>query len=116
MNPRGVAAEQAAEALLRQAGLRLLFRNWRGRRGELDLVMEEGATVVVVEVRARGQSGFGDALESIGPHKRQRLLAATRELLAREPRLAERPLRFDVVTLDGDHPPQWLREAFEAEA
>jgi Holliday junction resolvase-like predicted endonuclease len=38
---------------LQQQGLRLLAQNWLCKRGELDLVMLDGDTVVFVEVRYR---------------------------------------------------------------
>jgi Holliday junction resolvase-like predicted endonuclease len=51
--PRGAEAETWAQRHLEGRGLKLLARNWRYAGGELDLVMREGATLVVVEVRQR---------------------------------------------------------------
>lgn len=109
---RGAAAEDLALRYLEAQGLKLLVRNWRCKAGELDLVMQDGATTVIAEVRSRGRSDYGAAIETIGWRKRQRLLRATQLWLMHNPRLAERPLRFDVVTLDGDAV-EWTREAFD---
>ncbi len=49
----GKFAENRAEALLRSAGLAVVERNWRCRRGEIDLIMRDGNTLVFVEVRSR---------------------------------------------------------------
>jgi len=84
--------------------------------GELDLIMREGNELVIVEVRQRTHPGFGSAAESITATKRQRLTRAARLYLQRHPREAERPVRFDVVALNGDGEPEWIRHAFLPEA
>jgi putative endonuclease len=108
----GVRAEELCAELLREAGLRVLARNWRCRHGEIDLVAEEGATLVFAEVRLRQGAGrFGGAAESITAAKRARLLAAARLYLSRRP---EADCRFDVLLLDGLEAGriEWIRNAF----
>ena len=51
--PRVARAEAMAAAYLERQGLTLLERNFRTRRGEIDLVMREGGVIVFVEVRLR---------------------------------------------------------------
>ena len=94
----GRGGEALAEAYLRQRGYRLLARRFRLRNGEIDLVMEDGATVVFVEVRTRRGSAFGDPLESVGPLKQSRIIRAARFFLGAS-RLHDRPCRFDVVAV-----------------
>jgi len=110
----GSQAEDRALEFLRGRGLTLLERNWRCKAGELDLVMQDGDTVAVIEVRSRRRDDYGSALESVDARKQLRLVRATRLWLARRPELAEQPLRFDVVTLDGGAL-DWQREAFDAD-
>ncbi|MGE0874945.1 MAG: YraN family protein [Burkholderiales bacterium] len=113
MNAAGARAEEACAALLRRAGLRILARNWRCRHGEIDLVAEDGDTLVFAEVRLRTASRFGGAAESITASKRARLLAAAGLYASRR---RERPCRFDVLLLDSLDPPriEWVRNAFGA--
>jgi putative endonuclease len=110
MNPAGLRAEELCAELLERAGLRIIERNWRCRLGEIDLIAEEGTTVVFAEVRLRTSFGFGGAGESVTGSKRTRLLAAARLYLARRP---DAPCRFDVFLIDGlaSHV-QWIRDAF----
>lgn len=118
----GARYEAAAEAHLVGQGLVPLLRNFNCRLGELDLVMRDRDTLVVVEVRARAPTRFGNALETIGPAKRKRIVRATQVLLAAHPEFATLPIRFDVVAFEvaaGDRPAgadqvQWLRAAFDA--
>ncbi|MGH8443421.1 MAG: YraN family protein [Nevskiaceae bacterium] len=110
----GSAAEDQALRFLQQRGLKLLARNWRCKLGELDLVMQDGDTVAVVEVRSRARTDRGTAAETVDRRKQARLVRATQLWLARQPHLAEQPLRFDLVTLDAGEL-EWRQEAFDVE-
>jgi putative endonuclease len=106
----GAAAEELAARHLQKQGLRLLERNYRVRGGEIDLVMQEGETLVFVEVRLRRSGRYGGALESIDAHKRARILLAAKHRLGGR----DLPCRFDVVVLDDlrEARIEWLRDAF----
>ena len=110
MNRNGMQAEDLALAFLLQQGLRLRTRNYTCRLGEIDLVLEEGNTVVFVEVRQRRSQNFGGAAESITVRKRAKLLATARHFLARQHTLPA--CRFDAVLVDGEGKVQWIRDAF----
>jgi putative endonuclease len=110
----GDAAEDRALAHLRQAGLRLVARNYRtpGRGGgEIDLVMRDGGTLVFIEVRRRAGDDYGGAAGSIGFMKQRRIVFAARHFLLRLG--APPPCRFDVVTVEAARI-GWLRAAFDA--
>lgn len=112
---RGADSEDRALRFLESQGLRLIARNWRCRAGELDLVMRHGDTVVVTEVRGRGRNDFGAAAETVDQRKQTKIVRATRLFLVQHVELAEQPLRFDVVALDGAGAIEWLRGAFEVD-
>ncbi|MEO5811879.1 MAG: YraN family protein [Rhodanobacter sp.] len=116
MRETGDEFEQRACNALERAGLRLLARNYHTRRGELDLIMRDGDTIVFVEVRYRRSAGHGDAATSVTPAKQTKLILAAQQWLGAHPEHARRPCRFDVVSYDGpaDVARQgWLRNAFE---
>jgi putative endonuclease len=109
-----MAEAQALEFLCRQ-GLRLIERNYRSRHGEIDLIMEDGSVVVFVEVRLRGHSRFGGALESVDRRKQAKLLATAAYFL--QQRRLDRPTRFDVAALTpsaGGLKVEWIKDAFRA--
>ena len=113
----GHDAEGLAERYLSQRGLTLLARNYRCRRGEIDLVMRDTETLVFVEVRRRASRAFGGGLESVDARKRARLVAAAEHYLMMKRVGDERPCRFDVVAVDGPFPHiaiEWVRDAFDA--
>jgi len=107
----GQSAEARAEAFLASHGLTPVTRNWRCRFGEIDLIMQDGATRVFVEVRLRSRSDFGGAAASVTPAKQRKLLAAARQYLTTLKPLP--PCRFDVVALTGNAPPEWIKNAFD---
>lgn len=69
----GAWGEQLAARHLIGEGMVLLDRNWRGESGELDLVLREGNTLVVCEVKTRSSTGWGQPLEAVGRQKAGRL-------------------------------------------
>lgn len=99
----------------RRRGWQVLKTNYRVRGGELDLVCRDGDMLVVVEVRFRSRRDYGGAAASVTAHKQRRIVLATRHLLAANPALAERPLRFDVVGVDANDTLDWIENAFYAE-
>lgn len=112
----GVAAENAALQFLTERGLRLLTRNYRCRGGEIDLVMMDGKTLVLVEVRYRSSFEYGGAAASVTWHKQKRLIIAARHLLTTRRQLCRFAARFDVVAMTSVNPRQpqiqWIKAAF----
>lgn len=96
---------------LGRAGLKLLARNYRCRLGELDLVMQHGVHIVVVEVRARTNRRFATPAQSIDTRKRQRLRNAARHFVMRNPQYHGRAIRFDVICVE-EGVLEWIRDAF----
>jgi putative endonuclease len=94
---RGNDAEDACCAWLKNQGLKLLTRNYHSRRGEIDLVMQDGKTVVFIEVRYRKNDLFGGAVESVTPAKQHKLRATAEQYLQQETSLQNG--RFDVVAM-----------------
>jgi putative endonuclease len=94
----GDLGEKAAEELLTANGYRIVARKHRCRRGEVDLVAEQGELLVFVEVRTRAMSVFGGPEETVGFGKQKRVVLAARDFLARW-RGPPRGARFDVVAV-----------------
>ncbi len=114
----GREAEASALRHLQQQGLQLIAQNWLCKRGELDLVMLDGDTVVFVEVRYRRHSTWGGALESVDFRKQQKVILAAQLFLQSEPRWQSAACRFDVVAIEGNpqdrRPLNWVQHAFES--
>jgi putative endonuclease len=103
----GDAAETLVARTLIAAGWRILARNLRVGRGELDIVaVDPGppAELVIVEVRWRGRRDFGLAEESLDHRKRSHLRTAIGRLLSDGlpggVRLPAHALRVDLVVVE----------------
>lgn len=79
----GRRGEDLAAAWAEAQGWVILARNWRGERGELDLVARDGDTVVVVEVKTRRSMSMGGPVAAVTPRKVRRLRVLTGEWLGR---------------------------------
>ena len=110
----GAQAEQWAAQHLQQQGLKPIAQNYRGRFGEIDLIMQDGPSLVFIEVRLRRNPGYGGAAASIDSRKQQRIIRTAQQYLAGLNHIP--PCRFDVVLMDDaqGHNVQWLRNAFDA--
>ncbi len=100
----GAAGEEIACGYLRDMGYTIAERNWRSRRGELDIVARMGGNLVVVEVKTRTGTGFGEPEEAVTAAKARRIRALAAEYLASTARFDQ--VRFDVISVmldpDGD--------------
>jgi len=107
---RGESAEEQAHNFLINKGLKPVCRNFRCKQGELDLIMTDKLTLVVIEVRFRKTDKYGSAVESITRAKQSRIIAATHVYLSSQK--TDRPIRFDVVAISGNGNIDWIQNAF----
>jgi len=86
--------------LVRQ-GFRIIARNWRSGKGELDIVAgDPDGALAVVEVKTRKDEGFAPAVAAMTYHKKK-MLIRTAKCFMRQYQLSDKPLRFDVITVIG---------------
>ena len=92
----GARGERRAARQLRRRGYRILKRNYQCPLGELDLIAQDGDTIVFVEVKTR--SGTEGPAEPVRYAQRVHLERAAKYFLAQY-HLQHHPCRFDVVTI-----------------
>jgi putative endonuclease len=93
---RGARGEKLARRYLKRNGYKVLFRNFRGSGGEIDVVCRDNDTLVFVEVKTRGREDFGRPVEAVDRDKRKRISRGALAWL----RMLDNPdilFRFDVV-------------------
>ena len=94
---RGRFGEDLAEDFCRwDLGYRIVRRNWRRGRDEIDLVCRDGSVLVFVEVRARDEHALVPGYYSVDRHKKrvlQRACKAYMKALRRPPA----HFRFDII-------------------
>ena len=100
----GRRGEDVAVAHLEAAGYRVLDRNYRFGREEVDVVAfqptpaNDGGMIVFVEVKARSGDGFG-APEAAVDAAKQKAILRVAEAYLHERRLIPSPTRFDVIAV-----------------
>lgn len=109
--------EGVAARYLQRKGVKLLERNVYNRGGEIDLIGQDGDTLVFFEVRYRGQGHLVDPASSINHAKQQRLVRAASFYLHRHG-LWDRVARIDVIAITpgtvSKYRVQWIRNAILA--
>jgi len=96
----GREGEARAARFLEARGYRIVARNVRADRVEIDLIARRGGLLVFVEVKSRRASEHGRAAEAVDQRKQRRLRRGAHAWLASNPVEARRTRsrRFDVVT------------------
>jgi putative endonuclease len=94
----GRRGERLAEGFLQRAGLRIIARRFRLRRGEIDLIALDGDCVVFIEVKARQGGACGFPAESVTPTKQRKICRVALAFLSAR-HWHERACRFDVVEI-----------------
>lgn len=92
----GLLGEWKAARYLKKQGMRILKRRYRTAHGEIDLIAQDGGTVVFVEVKTRPDGRIGDGAAAVGKEKKQHLRYAARHYLASHP---QEQVRFDVIEI-----------------
>lgn len=95
----GTQAENRVADFLVGMGFQLLDRHVTSRYGEIDLLMQDGETIVAVEVKARRNQKFGRAIEGVTDIKLERLSNALHDILEKRG-WQGRLIRIDVVTVE----------------
>lgn len=95
----GLAAEAGVAAHYERAGCAVAHRRWRGRGGEIDLILRDGDVSVFVEVKAART--HARAAERISARQAGRIMTAAEEFVATQPRGSLTEMRFDVALVDG---------------
>ena len=103
----GRRGEDVAAAHLEAKGHRILERNYRFGREEVDLITfeptpkDDGGIIVFVEVKARSGDGFGAPEAAVDAAKQQAIMRVA-EAYLHERKLIPSPVRFDVVAVRFD--------------
>ncbi len=100
--------EQLAAQYLESHGYKVLERNWRCRRGEIDLVAKEGDVLVFVEVKTRRGRDYGTPEEALTRYKVKRLLELGQRYIL-EHDLEDVEWRVDLVAVELDQQGKLLR-------
>jgi putative endonuclease len=111
----GAYGEQLAAQHLAAVGMVVLDRNWRCRRGEIDIVARDGDALVFCEVKTRRGEAYGPPAAAVVATKARRLRQLAALWLQAHP-VRPDEVRFDVISIRpgprGEPDVEHLRSAF----
>jgi putative endonuclease len=92
----GAKGEEIAVGYLKRLGYRILERNYCIKLGEIDIIAEQGADLVFIEVKTRSDTLFGSPFDSVTVTKQRQLSKVALAYMSKQ-NCHNRPARFDVV-------------------
>ncbi|WP_185207624.1 YraN family protein [Chryseobacterium sp. C3] len=96
-NDFGKKAEELAAEYLQKNGYKILVRNFRYQKAELDLVAEKDSLIVVVEVKARSTDVFNLPQEAVNKRKIKLIVLAANYFIEEYNKNQE--VRFDIISV-----------------
>ncbi|NTW82181.1 MAG: YraN family protein [Chlorobiaceae bacterium] len=110
----GPQGEKIAADYLSGKGYRILERNYRFRRNEIDIIARHRGVLCFVEVKTRSSDEKGDPLDAVTPQKQQEIIKAAKSYLFRNGGM-DTDCRFDVVAVRVREMGQGLISSFTVE-
>lgn len=96
-NDLGNIAEELAASFLEEKGYRILVKNFRFRRAEIDIIAEYGNRIIIVEVKARGTDVFMEPQEAVTKGKIKSIIMAADQYMNETNNTQE--ARFDIIAV-----------------
>ena len=98
----GREGEEEAASELENRGWKLIERNFRTRRGEVDIIALRGDTLAFFEVKTWKCYSKEELSASIGAKKRSKIIETSKIFLAKHRQYYDNRIRYDILFLDGD--------------
>jgi putative endonuclease len=95
----GDIGEDIAYGYLETQGYKILEHNYRFRIGEIDIIAEEGDTLVFIEVKTKSNKDFGLPQEMVNYKKQQKLIRLAQAYLTEKNLSEDKAWRIDVVAI-----------------
>lgn len=92
----GKKGEDLACSFLEKNGYSIIQRNYRKKCGEIDIIAQESADLVFVEVKTRSNDELGSATSAVTTHKQGQIIKTAMTYLA-ETNSYDISCRFDVL-------------------
>ncbi len=104
-NNRAVGAkkEEAAAAFLSRKGYLICEKNYRSKRGEIDIIAKKDKYLVFVEVKYRKNTSFGNPEEAVTLQKQCIISQVAQVYMLTHGYRLETSVRFDVIAIEGEH-------------
>lgn len=118
MNKRQVGDyyESLACTYLKNQGARILERNYRAFRGDIDIIAMDGRFLSFIEVKYRRDVRYGSPEEAVTISKQRQICKLSKLYLYSKKKSIDIPIRYDVIAItdtDNTATIRWYKNAFE---
>lgn len=96
----GKTGEQLAVNYLISKGYKIVERNWRFQKAEIDIIARKAEMLISVEVKTRSTKNFGNPQDFVNPKKIKLMVSAMNEYILNKDLDIE--LRFDIIAITKD--------------
>lgn len=110
-NDFGKIAEDLAADYLQKNGYKILVRNFRFQKAEIDIIAERNNQIIVVEVKARSTDAFMLPQEAVTRTKIKLIVSVVNHYLEEFNR--DNEVRFDIITVLPDEKENWLLTTYQ---
>jgi len=109
----GYLGETLACDYLQKKGYKILHRNWRSQKFEIDIIAQHDTFIVIVEVKTRTSIEFGEPFTFVSKSKQSQLVKGTQRFA--EINNIESEIRFDIISIvvkNKQHEIEHIEDAF----
>jgi putative endonuclease len=111
-NELGQKGEEIAASYLEEQGYKIIKRNWRFGKDEIDIIAETKNFIVFVEVKTRSSSYFGEPEDAVD-YQKQRFLVRAADAYVNQKEI-DLEVRFDIISILFEHGKQIIRHIEDA--
>ena len=96
----GNEGEEKASLWLQEQGYEIVARNWRTRRGEIDIIAEKGNLLVFAEVKTLPSGDMETLSHELDERKQKRIVETAKLFLLNHRKYSNDTIRFDVLVVN----------------
>ena len=106
----GSSGEYLAQEYLKNKNYTILFKNWRHKRSEIDIIAQDGKVIVFVEVKTRTNLSFGHPENFVDANKIKKMQQAADAYIEQFDWQGE--LRYDIIAVEKNNKITHFEDAF----
>jgi putative endonuclease len=93
----GQFGENIADRFLTEKGFHILDRNFRFKKGEIDIIAEDNGVLVLIEVKTRQTAEIGEPWRAVTRAKQRQIIQVANNYI--QSRQITKNARFDIVSI-----------------
>ena len=95
----GIICENFVCSFLQERKETILYRNFRTRYGEIDIISQNAKLISFVEVRSKTSTAFGDPVETVSFEKQRKIIQTAQAFLSYYGVPDNLAIRFDIASI-----------------